>query len=173
MKTVVMLAAAGVAVGLGGCASNEARVVTPATQAEQAALIDQVKGLAGTWKGDSPHGEGTVTFTVSSNGSSVREIMFPGQPHEMTNMYHMDGGTLVMTHYCAGGNQPRMRASAGKAGEIDMRYDGVTNLQPDTDHFMGGMKLVIVDTDHIREEWKMVKDGKVADGPVFELTRVK
>ena len=27
----------------------------------------------------------------------------------MINMYHMDGDDLVLTHYCAGGNQPTMK----------------------------------------------------------------
>lgn len=164
-----------VAALLAGCASTSStapHAVTPATPAEQAALIDQIKQLQGTWKGETPHGEGTATFTVTSSGSTVREIMFPGQPHEMTNMYHMDGSTLVMTHYCAMGNQPRLRAVAGKPGEIDLRYDGVTNLAPNADHFMGGLRIVIVDKDHIRQEWKGIEKGKVVDGPVFELTRV-
>jgi len=47
--------------------------------------------------------------------------------HEMTNVYHMDGPTLVMTHYCAAGNQPRLRAASGTSGTIDFKTDSVTN----------------------------------------------
>ena len=34
-----------------------------------------------------------------------------GTPMEMVTLYHMDGAELVATHYCAMGNQPRMRAA--------------------------------------------------------------
>ncbi len=44
--------------------------------------------------------------------------MYPGMEHEMTNMYTLDGNTLVMTHYCAGGNQPRMRATGVENGRV-------------------------------------------------------
>ncbi|MEZ6019293.1 MAG: hypothetical protein R3F17_04090 [Planctomycetota bacterium] len=42
----------------------------------------------------------------------MREIMFPGQPFEMTNVYRLDGNDLCVTHFCAVGNQPQMRATA-------------------------------------------------------------
>ena len=176
MKMKVLALVAG-ALALSGCASSSStpaspRAVAPASAAEQAALLDQVKKLQGTWKAETPYGDGTITYAVSSGGSSVREVMFPGEQHEMTNMYHMDGSTLLMTHYCGGGNQPRMRATVGKPGEIDLNYDSVTNLHKSDAEFMSGLRIVFVDKDHIREEWKMMQNGKVTDGPVFKLTRV-
>ena len=33
--------------------------------------------------------------------------MRESQPHSLT-LYHRDGGTLVATHYCPQGNQPRL-----------------------------------------------------------------
>src|SRR2546421_11290186 len=100
-------------IALAGCASTAApHAATPATDAQRAALLDRVKQLQGTWEMTDDKGKNQVAsvFAVSSNGSVVREIMFPGGPHEMTNVYHMDGPTMVMTHYCAMGNQPRLRA---------------------------------------------------------------
>ncbi len=146
-----------------------------ASAAEQAALLDRIKQLAGTWKVVAPGGEeGTITYTVSSNGSAVREIMFPGHPHEMTNMYHMDGSTLVMTHYCAVGNQPRMRADAGGVrggNEIDLRFDSATNRLEGA-HVMAGLRIEFVDATHIRQHWSSIDNGKLVSGPAFELTRV-
>ena len=45
---------------------------------------------------------------TTGGGSAVTETLFPGTAHEMMSVYHMDGDDLVLTHYCAGGNQPRM-----------------------------------------------------------------
>ena len=56
-------------------------------------------------------------FKISAAGTVVMETMGPGSEHEMINMYHLDGDDLVLTHYCAGGNQPTMRLDQrGKHG---------------------------------------------------------
>lgn len=144
----------------------------PSHAAATPSMLDEVKQLAGTWEMKDQNGAtATIVYSVGSGGSAVREIMFPGQPHEMTNMYHMDGNTLLVTHYCAGGNQPRMRATSASAGVIDFKYDSVTNLSAPDASFMGGLKLVIVDKDHLKQEWRSVEKGVVTEGPVFELTR--
>ena len=84
-----------------GCSSTrEHRVVASATPAEKSVLLERVKGLAGTW--EMTYDDGTksnVVYQVTSNGSAVREVMFPGSNHEMTNMYTMDGSELLLTHY--------------------------------------------------------------------------
>lgn len=143
-----------------------------AAPAQPPTMLDQVKQLAGTWEMKGQDGTvQTIIYSVGSGGSAVREIMFPGHPHEMTNMYHMDGNTMLVTHYCAAGNQPRMRATAATPGVLDFKTDSVTNLATPESHYMGGLRLVIVDKDHLRQEWKTVENGKVSDGVVFELTR--
>jgi len=154
--------------------NSSARVVTPATEQQRAALIERIKTLEGTWE-TTVEGKTQVAsvFSVSSNGSAVREIMFPGTPHEMTNMYTMDGDSLLMTHYCAIGNQPRMRARAGAdANVIRFETDGVSNLQAADEGYMGALTMTIVDQDHVKANWVHFKDGKSVEGDAsFELTR--
>ncbi len=66
----------------------------------------------------------TCVFKLLSGGSAVRETMFPGTDHEMTNMYHLDGHDLVLTHYCAEGNQSRMRAKpGGKNNVLEFKFE--------------------------------------------------
>src|SRR4051794_18765367 len=110
MRLIVLLIMT--VVSCAACSSmGEQRVVSTATPTQKAALIDRVKSLAGTWEMVRHDGtKDTVVYQVSSNGSAVREVMFPGSKQEMTNMYTMDGSDLLMTHYCAMGNQPHMRA---------------------------------------------------------------
>lgn len=164
---------------LGACATSSyssltnPRVVRAANDAQKNVLVERVKTLAGTWEGDgASEGPQVTTFSVCSAGSAVREIMFPGTPHEMTNMYHMDGDSLVMTHYCAMGNQPRMRATVGpNPNELRFEFDGVTNLRKPDEMYMGSMTLTIVDQDHIRETWQHYVKGVKGDPTVFELTR--
>ena len=161
MKTVMALAVCGLIVG--GCASSgggNAKLAGRATDAQRSALFDRVKTLQGTWvaKDDKGQEHTVALFALSSSGSVVREIMLPGSEQEMTNVYHMDGPTLVMTHYCAMGNQPRLRAVAGDPNVIDLKFDSVTNLQGS--EYMGGLKITF-------------KDGKAQPHAMFALTRKK
>lgn len=152
-------------------------VVAKATPTQKAALIDRVKSLAGTWESTNEKGE-TITasvYSVSSNGSVVRQIMLPGSSHEMTNMYHMDGPSMVMVHYCAMGNQPHLRATAtGSAPDrIELKSDGVTNRTAPDQLYMAQLTIIFNDADHIREEWRSYENGALGAVTAFDLTRRK
>ncbi len=174
-RVLALTALAGVA-AMAGCAGGEksakARMVEPATAQQQAQMLDRVKTLAGTWeiRGETDWEMGS-TFTVSSNGSAVREVMFPGMPHEMTNMYHMDGDSIVMTHYCAEGNQPRMRCVAAGPDRLTFRFDSVTNLTKDDKGFMGEMTLVFVDSNNFQQIWRHMGGEKPTDPFTFYYRR--
>jgi hypothetical protein len=149
-------------------------VIAAASDAERAALLDRVKGLEGLWEGH--FGEqaipGQTQFTISSGGSAVREIMFPGAPHEMTNMYHLDGSTLVMTHYCAAGNQVTLRAKLdGSPDTLSFDFERITNLTGDGAHFMGRMKLTFLDQGRIRQDWTSFENGAVKGVASFDWVR--
>lgn len=161
------------------CAKTDAaRVVAPASEVQQDAMIGRIKSLAGTWEMTDDRGQTQVAsvFAVSSGGNVVREIMFPGTPHEMTNMYHMDGDTLIVTHYCAVGNQPRMRAqaAAASADRIAFAFDSVTNKTSADQTCMGNMTIVFVNADTIRQEWRTTTaSGASEDHANFTLKRKK
>ena len=70
-----------------------------------------LKTLSGNWErsgGAHDHGGDShkVIFRNSAADSLVMETMFPGEAMEMISMYHMDGDTLLLTHYCALQNAP-------------------------------------------------------------------
>lgn len=158
---------------LAGCSSGP--TVVPAATAEQKkALWEPVAALAGEWMATDEKGEKHLALRIhlTSNKTIVHEVMFPGTEHEMTNVYCMDGPDLIMTHYCAAGNQPRLRATAAgsSAGEINFECDAVTNMRAKDEGYMGSMKLVIKDADHIEQWWAHVKEGKDVEGGEVRLT---
>jgi len=177
MKTLLLLSP----LFLVACASNQSGLSSPkiasaASASDRAALIDRVKTLAGTWESTGPEGTAVASvFTVCSGGSAVREVMMPGTPSEMTNMYTMDGATMVMTHYCAMGNQPHMRAHAGSDPKvIRLESDGVSDLKTAQESYMGAVTFTFVDADHLKADWQQLKDGKMVGEPTtFTLTRKK
>lgn len=159
-----------------GCAArpHAPRVVDPGPAGAQAELFDRVKSLEGTWTAPGPGGaEMTVVFAPTAGGTAMREIMFPGTDHEMTNLYHPDGAGLLVTHYCASGNQPRMRATRASKGAIEFRFDDVTNLRAADESFMGELTLAFRDDGALVETWRSLVRGAPAGEKTFTLTRKK
>jgi hypothetical protein len=118
--------------------------------------LEKMKKLAGTWVMADKDGKSTdqvvSVVRVIAAGSAVQETLFPGQPHEMVSIYHRDGADLVMTHYCALGNQPRMKADPkSPTNQIRFLFAGGTNLDPAKDKHMHEGTITFVDDDHI--EW--------------------
>jgi hypothetical protein len=147
-------------------------------------MMDKIKGLAGEWEHEDAEkpGEWKVSnvFTVSSGGSVVREIMMPGSPYEMTNTYHLDGDSVVVTHYCAIGNQPRMRAVANDghnhpANQIHFQFDSVTNFAGGDQSYMGDLTLTMDGPDKMTAAWRSYEHGKMSEDThaMFNLRRRK
>ena len=156
---LVLLAVA--TVGRGGDKAGEK------AGASQPAL-ERMKKLAGTWVAVGEDGKPTEqvvsVIKVTAAGSAVHETLFPGQPHEMVSVYTRDGDDLMMTHYCALGNQPRMKADPkSPANQIHFQFAGGSNLDPAKDKHMHEDTITFVDEDHI--EWKGVawEGGKPCD----------
>src|SRR5262249_33711013 len=125
-----------------------------APAAAKHAGLERMKKLAGTWvaadKDGKPTDKVVSVIRVTAAGSAVIETLFPGQPHEMISMYHLDGKDLIMTHYCALGNQPRMKADPkSPANKIHFKFDGGTNFDPAKDKHMHEGTITFVDDDHI------------------------
>ena len=174
MRTLLL----GLAALLAGCSSapdHGPRVVTPASADQKKQLWEPLAKLAGEWTTVGEDGK-TVTalvVKVSSGGSIIHEEMMPGSPYEMTNVYHLDGPSVVMTHYCAAGNQPRMRATEAKDGKFAFRADSVTNLRSADETYMGSMTLTITDADHIQQEWISYTGEKEDPCETFKYARKK
>jgi len=177
MKCCIAIVLAGLGVGvLGGCAGGRGHsepVVVSAPTPQQEAVFNQLKTLDGKWAAKGKGMEGQIVFNVSSNGTVVREVMFPGTPHEMTNLYHLDGPSVMMTHYCAMGNQPHLRSTGASTKEIGFHTDSVSNLTSADEMYMGDMTLAFVDKDHVTESWSNTDHGKKAAPMAMELTRMK
>lgn len=131
-----------------------------------------IKALPGTWEGKGPDGQPfQVMFKITAGGSAVlSEIDVPN--HDMVSMIHMDGqDRLLLTHYCAAGNQPRMQASVSPDGKvITFHFVDATNLaSPEAGH-MQQMTLTLLDANHHLEEWVFVDHGR-EHKQVFDLRR--
>jgi len=143
-----------------------------------AARFEALKKLAGDWVQLGPDGKATgviaSSIRVTAAGSVVQETLFPGSDHEMITMYHLDGADLVLTHYCALGNQPRMKMEAGSdATHLRFHCVSTANLASADDMHMDRATITLRDADHFSAEWSACKDGKPCHTASFELARKK
>lgn len=136
--------------------------------ADSAELMDRLKTLEGDWMALDEHGEVTdqvgARFRLTAGGSALHEFMFPGTPHEMLNVYHMDGERVLMTHYCAAGSQPRLEVvPAEEADGLLLKFESITNLPSPEAHFMHHAEYEWEGDDRLTTLWYASEDGKIRD----------
>lgn len=136
--------------------------------------FEQLKKLVGTWEEKGPQGSFKVVYKLTGGGSTLVETQFAGDAHEMVSMYHMDGDKLIMTHYCAAGNQPTLVYKPGKDPKV-LFFDFLrgSNMKP-TDMHIHSAKIHLKSADEIQSDWIGWSNNKQAGGPtIFSLKRVK
>jgi len=146
-------------------------------QADNATLHDfgPLASLVGEWQGKDPEGKPmNASYQWTGGGTSLVETMTKAQKPLMMTMYHADKGSLMLTHYCKLGNQPRMRADMpeGAAKTLAFNFVDVTNLANPADPHMRKVSFTFQDQDHFTQEWMLSKDGKELPQR-FEFSRVK
>jgi hypothetical protein len=148
-------------------AGAEDKKETNASAVAKHSGLERLKKLAGEWVATDPQGKPTSqvvsVFKITAGGSAVHETIFPGTPHEMVTLYHLDGQDLVLTHYCAAGNQPHMKADPKSSPkQLRFQFAGGSNLNADKDMHMHEGSITWIDDDHIEWSWVGYKDGKPA-----------
>ena len=150
--------------------------------ADDESVMDRLATLQGDWIMLDENGAETdmigSTFRLTAGGSALVEVMAPGSPdgYEMVNMYHADGNRVLMTHYCAAGNQPRMEVIAtDDENRLELRFESVTNLaSPEAEH-MHQAEYIFRGDDRLTTRWWSMQDGKVSEENhvTIELKRKK
>ncbi len=136
--------------------------------------FDMLKTFSGSWEGKTSQGQPVqVSYRMTAGGSALMsEIVMPDMKmHDMISMFHMDGDRMLMTHYCATGNQPRMVATLSPDGKsVTFDFVDATNLATPSAGHMNRVIFSVVDANHHTEEWRFVQDGKEVV-ELFDLTR--
>lgn len=138
-----------------------------------------IKSLEGTWVGEGEmHGKKQaveVRYRITSGKTAVEETLFPGTPHEMVSVYFVDGNDLKMTHYCALGNQPRMKLTEFKKHRrvktLSMNMYDATGMKSPQDPHMGALKLTLKGDDQLTQEW-ILSSPKGKEASIFKFKKV-
>ena len=127
--------------------------------------FELMKTLTGNWEGKgSQGGQVRVSYHITAGGSAIMaEILsdMKGHTEDMISMIHMDGDRVLLTHYCAAGNQPRMQASISPDGKtITFKFLDATNLANLEQGHMDHVIFNFIDASHHTEEWHFLVGGK-------------
>jgi hypothetical protein len=183
---VFAIVAVALAAALGSSrADDEKTTAKPGVDAKTA--FTKIKTLAGNWNSQTSEEpaaehanekeghpkEASVNFKLTGAGSALVETQFPGQSHEMVSVYHLDGDDLRMTHYCAAGNQPRVKLDRvhSTPDELIFVFDGGTNLNAEKDHHIHGVKITFNKDGTVTSVWEGYAGGKKASAATFKMTR--
>lgn len=125
---------------------------------------EKLKSLVGEWDGTESGKPFHVSYKVVSSGTAVLETMDGPDAVQMITIYTPDRGSVLMTHYCAMGNQPRMRASKLEKDRLAFTYVDAANLASPSDPHMSGLVLTFIDPDHLSADWTHFTGTKVEVG---------
>ncbi len=142
---------------------------------DSAAAFARLQALAGEWQADTAMGKALVTYESIAAGTSLVEREAIGNMPVMITVYHMDGARLMLEHYCASGNQPRMEARSfnPETGELSFQFLDATNLANKDAAHMHNATLRLIDNDHLTAAWELFEGGQHKSVEHFEYTRVR
>ena len=135
----------------------------------------RLKALEGEWIDvDGVFGEKgkvAVTYRVTGAGNTVVETFPVGTPHEMVTVYHLDGGRLVLTHYCTSNTQPKMTSTGLNGRTLAFTFSGGTNIEAATTSHMHDATIEFVSPDEIKNTWVNWSGGKSDHAASFRVVR--
>lgn len=137
--------------------------------------LEKLKALEGEWIDVEgvfgAKGAVAVTYRVTSGGNVVVETFPVNTPYEMVTVYHLEGDSLVLTHFCTSANQPRMRSKGLQGNTLSFEFDGGANIDPATTSHMHSAKIEFVSHDEIRGTWQNWAKGKPDHSATFRVVR--
>jgi hypothetical protein len=134
--------------------------------------LARLKTLVGDWTGTTKEGKSVkVTYRSISNGTCVEESIHSTDAMDMVSVYCPDRDGVMMTHYCASNNQPRMRTrDSGDGGRMVFTFVDVTNLSDPKAGHMKNLVMVFDGKDRLSQEWTWSAGGKDAT-EIFQYQR--
>jgi hypothetical protein len=96
----------------------------------------QLTRMVGVWRpADNPQSPLRIHFYFTAGKTVLVESWeVRGQPHSLT-LYHRDGKSLLATHYCPQGNQPRLELAGRGTSGLHFTLRDVTDLEPTSESY--------------------------------------
>jgi hypothetical protein len=138
-----------------------------------------IKTLEGSWTGHfrwsgaiTAKGDMDAVYSLTGNGSTIVEDLVQEGKKTMTSVYHMDGQSLRMTHFCGANNQPRLIEDASHPMEnsIEFKFLDITNLVNSEAGHVIRARLDFQSKERVNLTFTFLVKGKESN-ELIELTR--
>ena len=119
-------------------------------------------------------GQMEVQYRLTAGGSAVEETLFCRTSHEMVTLYHLDGPRLILTHYCAAGNQPTMVLVPGDdAAKPRFEFLRATNLADAKDGHMHRASFDFSEAGRVQSRWTYFENGQAGSDAVIDVKKAQ
>jgi hypothetical protein len=148
-------------------------ILCSAFAAPGAEAFANLRRLTGEWEAKTARGSIIrVVYKLVAADSALVETFRTAPGRETLTIYHADGSDLIATHYCAQGNQPRLRLQSVGANRIlEFAYYDATNLAGSTASHLTRLRFEFKDPDRFEKTEVYAADGK-EDVTVLSFVRV-
>ena len=125
----------------------------------------RLQSLTGSWKISDPQTPSKAAFRISykliSRDSALVETFGDPDGPVTETVYHLDGENLMATHYCAQGNQPRLRLQ-GESTDTALHFSflDITNLKHAEDSHLIDLRFSWRTDGKIEREETYIEAGK-------------
>lgn len=128
-----------------------------------APAYEKLKKLEGNWKAGKDKDARFLSLRVVAGGAAVLETVFAADRTTVlsASIYALDGGELFVTHYGAGGAQPKLKAKALDGGTLRFELVSVGNVKDaKSATHAAALSLVMKDGDTLTQEWLQRAAGR-------------
>jgi hypothetical protein len=129
--------------------------------------------LVGEWEARTASGSVIrLSYRAIAAGSALVETFRTASGRETLTIYHADGPDLIATHYCAQGNQPRLRLDpASTRTALQFAFSDATNLAGPGASRLTRLRFLLRDAGHFDKTEVYTQGGK-DEVTVFNFVRV-
>lgn len=129
----------------------------PAVAGDQAAAaFEKIRALIGEWEATQPDGKLMRVTYEEINGGAIEERYRSDDPMwwNMSSVYYLDKGRVMLAHYCSWGNHPRMTATVpdGAINKLDFKFLDMVHAQPENG-YMKDASIQFQDENHFAHRW--------------------
>lgn len=136
------------------------------------AILKSLHKLVGKWSGLNEDGHPAyIDYALTANDTALIEEWTFHTHHTALTIYHMDGPTLMATHYCPIGNQPRLDLKRQRTdGTLEFECVSATHLNSFKDPHEHSFDLRINDDGSLYRTETYMEDSGVysSNGILFK-----
>ena len=149
------------------CATVSLSVFAVADEATTDLAFAGLMQLEGKWQGTLTKSDGTsvnlqLSYTSKSNGSALLEESSEDDV-EMLNIFNVQEGTVVSTHYCGLMNKPVSRLVSSEGGVIKFKTDASkSGLVEGDDEYVDSWSLSLMpeDANQFKYEYTVIRPDR-------------